>query len=100
MNNKRCIKLLLSCFLFGERSEIKGEDFADQAICVSAVLVVGTDANEAVCVRVELVLERDNDDVHAALVVSALGDVGGHFANVGVVESSVDLVLLLSNITL
>jgi len=95
MNNKRCSKLLLSRFLFGERSEIKGKDFADQAICVSAVLVVGADADEAVGVGVELVLERDNDDVHAALVVSALGDVGGHFANVSVVECSIDLVLLI-----
>ena len=53
--------------------------------------------------RVELVLERDNDDIHpawgpgfpTAFCVRPLGpltDVGGNLANVGVVQSSVNLV--------
>ena len=43
--------------------------------------------------RIELVFEGDDDHVHAAFAVRPVGDVGRHFADVGVVQRSVDFVL-------
>ena len=83
-------------FLLRKRSEIEREDFADEAVGVGAHQVVGADPDESVGVRVELVLERDDDDVHAALAVRPVGDVGGHLADVGVVQRGVYFVLKLS----
>ena len=81
---------------FGKRPEIEGEDFADETVGVGAHEVVRADSDESVGVRVELVLERNDDHVHAALVVRPVRDVGSNFADVGVVQRSIDLVLKIN----
>lgn len=62
----------------GILGKVECEHLTDEAVCVGAVRVVGADTDEGVGVRVELVLEGDNDDVHAA--PSAVTDVGGDLA--------------------
>lgn len=80
-------------FFFRKRPEIEWENFADQAVGICAHEVVRADSDEPVGVRVELVFERNDDHVHAALVVRPVGNVGSHFADVSVVQRGIDLVL-------
>ena len=59
----------------GILGEVECEHLTDEAVCVGPVGVVGADADESVGVCVELILEGDNDDIHAA--PGAVTDVGG-----------------------
>ena len=59
----------------GILGEVECEHLTDEAVCVGPVGVVWADADESVGVCVELILEGDNDDIHAA--PGAVTDVGG-----------------------
>ena len=75
--------------LFWPGRQVQSDDLGHQSSALSHLLRVGGDADQGVGSGVELLLERDDHDVHGALLVL---DVGGHLADVGVVQGGVNLV--------
>ena len=75
--------------MFGPGGEIESQNLGDEGPRLPHLLGVGGDPDESVRVRVELLLERDDHDVHGALLAL---DVGGDLADVGVVKRGVNLV--------
>ena len=75
--------------MFWPRCEIKSDHLGHQGSRFLHLLRICRDSDESVGVGVELLLEADDHDVHAPL----LGlDVGGHLADVGVVQGSINLI--------
>ena len=75
--------------MFWPWCEIKSDHLGHQGSRFLHLLRICRDSDESVGVGVELLLEADDHDVHAPL----LGlDVGGHLADVGVVQGGVNLV--------
>ena len=75
--------------MFGPGGEIESQNLGDEGPRLPHLLGVGGDPDEGIRVRVELLLERDDHDVHGALLAL---DVGGDLANVCVVQCGVNLV--------
>ena len=75
--------------MFWPWCQIKSDHLGHQGSRFLHLLRICRDSDQSVGVGVELLLETDDHDVHAPL----LGlDVGGHLADVGVVQGRVDLV--------